>query len=245
VDPTLVVLLYSSLSAGTAVLGVGPFLFGRRLPIERIGWANALAAGMMLGAAYVLLVAGLPLPTQVPAIAAGTLLGIGFVWWTHAAAGTEELSLNRLDDPGPTYGYQVLLANSLHSASEGVAIGAAMALSLPFGIFVALAIAVHNIPEATVLCAILTGRRVSVSNAAGLAVAANVSQVLLAIVTFAIVGAAPSLLPWALGFAVGALIQLVMAELLPESYRQAGHRTIALVAIVAMGIVVLLRTFAP
>jgi ZIP family zinc transporter len=227
------------------VLGVGPFLFGRTLPIERIGWANALAAGMMLGAAYVLLVAGL-LPTRsVVPIAAGTILGIGFVWWTHAAAGTKEMSLNRLDDPDPTYGYQVLLANSLHSASEGVAIGTAMALSLPFGIFVALAIAAHNIPEATVLCAILTGRRVSVSNAAGLAVASNVGQILLAIVTFAIVDAAPAVLPWALGFAVGALIQLVMVELLPESYRQAGHRTIALVAIVAMGFVLLLSTFAP
>lgn len=244
-NPTLVVLLYSSLSAGTAVLGVGPFLFNRTLPVERIGWANALAAGMMLGAAYVLLVAGLSPSHSVVPIAAGTVLGIGFVWWTHAAAGTEELSLNRLDDPGPTYGYQVLLANSLHSASEGIAIGTAMALSLPFGIFVALAIAAHNVPEATVLCAILTGRRVSVANAAGLAVASNVGQILLAIVTFAIVDAAPAVLPWALGFAVGALIQLVMVELLPESYRQAGHRTIALVAIVAMGFVVLLSTFAP
>jgi len=243
VDPTLVVLLYSSLSAGAAVLGGGPFVFRKRLPVEQIGWANALAAGMMLGAAYVLLIAGLP--RHALPLAAGAILGIGFVWWTHVAAGTAELSLNRLDDPGPAYGYQVLLANSLHSGSEGIAIGAAMALSLPFGIFMALAIAVHNIPEATVLCASLTARGVSAANAAGLAVAANVSQVFLAIVTFAIVGAAPGVLPWALGFAVGALIQLVMAELLPESYRQAGHRTIALVAIAAMGMVVLLRTFAP
>jgi ZIP family zinc transporter len=106
----------------------------------------------------------------------------------------------------------------------------------------ALAIAVHNIPEATVLCAILTGRRVTVTSAAGLAVATNLSQVLLAIVTFAIVGAAPAALPWAAGFAVGALIQLVMAELLPESYRQAGHRSIALVAVLAMGMVVFLQS---
>jgi zinc transporter ZupT len=243
VDPTLTVLLYSSLSAAAAALGAGPFLVRRQLPIAAIGWANALAAGMMLGAAYTLLVAGLP-NGAVP-IAAGAVLGIGFVWWTHTAAGTDELSLNRLDDSSPAYGYQVLLANILHSASEGVAIGAAMALSVPFGIFLVLAIAVHNIPEATVLCAVLTGRHVPASSAAGLAVATNVGQILLAIVTFAIVEAAHGILPWVLGFAVGALIQLVMAELLPESYRQAGKRTIALVAIVAMGIVVLLESFAP
>jgi len=239
-EPTLVVLLFSAISAASAVLGAGPFLFRRQLPIVQIGWANALAAGMMLGAAYVLLIGGLPLGAA--AVAAGAVLGIGFAAWSHTASGTGDLDLNRLDDTGPTYGYQVLLVNSLHSAFEGVAIGAAMALSLPFGVFVALAIAIHNIPEATVLCAILTGRRVAISSAAGLAVAANVSQVMLAIFTFAIVDAAPGALPWALGLATGALIQLVMADLLPESYRQAGHRTIALVAIVAMGIVVLLRT---
>lgn len=241
-DPTLVVLLFSAVSAGTAVLGGGPFLFRQALPVGRIGWANAAAAGMMLGAAYVLLIGALA--HGAAWLAAGALLGIGFVTLTHSASGTGELDLNRLDDTSPAYGYQVLFVNTLHSASEGVAIGAAMALDLPFGIFLALAIAVHNIPEATVLCAILTGRNVSAASAAGLAVAANVSQVLLAVVTFAVVTAAPAALPWAAGFAVGALVQLVMAELLPQSYHQAGHRSIALVAILAMGIVVFLQTLA-
>jgi zinc transporter ZupT len=66
--------------------------------------------------------------------------------------------------------------------------------------------------------------------------------VLLAVVAYAIVQAAPGTLPWALGFAMGALVQLVMSELLPESYRQAGPRSIALVTVVAMGIVVLLQS---
>jgi zinc transporter ZupT len=62
----------------------------------------------------------------------------------------------------------------------------------------------------------------------------------MAIVVFALIGAAPGLLPWALGFAAGSLVYLVMAELLPQCYRQAGHTSIALVTIVAMGIVILL-----
>ena len=48
------------------------------------------------------------------------------------------------------------------------------------------------------------------------------------------------MLPWALGFAAGSLVYLVMAELLPQCYRQTGHTSIALVTIVAMGIVILL-----
>jgi len=241
-DLTLVVLLFASLAAGTAILGIGPFTLRRPVPLNHIGLANAVAAGMMLGAAYGLLVAGLGIGKT--AVAAGAALGILFVAATHTAAGTDDLDLNRLDDRSDAYGYQVLLVNGLHAASEGVAIGAAMAVSQPFGIFMALAIAVHNIPEATVLCAILTGRGVGVVNAAGLAVAANVSQILLAVVTYAIVAAAHGTLPWALGFAVGALIQLTMTELLPESYRQTGPRSIALVTIVAMGIVVFMRGFA-
>jgi zinc transporter, ZIP family len=238
-DPILTVLLYSSLAAGVTAFGALPFLFQQRLPTAWIGWANALAAGMMLGAAYALLVTSLH-DGAVLREGSGAVIGILFVYLTHAASQTEDLDLNRLEQTGPEYGYQVMLVNTLHSGAEGVAIGAAMLVSLPFGIFMALAIAIHNIPEATVLSAILTARGVRVRDAGGLAVATNVSQVLLAIVTFAIVSAAPTALPWVLGFAVGALIYLVMAELLPESYRQAGSTTIALVTIAAMGMVVLL-----
>ncbi len=244
-DPTLTVLLYSCLAAGAAGLGTVPLAIRRRLPLPLawIGWANALAAGLMLGAAYALMVTGFD---RAPARgAAGAALGIGFVFFTHAASGTADLDLNRLDETNAAYGYQVLLVNTLHAASEGIAIGAAMALSLPFGIFMAVAIAVHNVAEATVFSSILASRGVQLRQAAGLSVAANVNQVLLAIVTFAIVSAAPSVLPWALGFAAGALIYLVMAELLPECYRQAGRISIALVTVVAMGIVVLLSGRSP
>jgi zinc transporter ZupT len=192
----------------------------------------------MLGAAYALMVMGLERVTGAEML--GALIGIGFVYWTHAVSGTADLDLNRLEETSPVYGYKVLLSDTLHASAEGVAIGVAMTVSLPFGAFMALAIAVHNIPEATVLAAILTSRGVRLRDAAGLAVAANVSQVLLAIVSFALITAAPALLPWGLGFAVGSLVYLVMVELLPECYRQAGHTSIALVTIVAMGILVLL-----
>ncbi len=237
-DPTITVLVYSSLAAAAAALGAAPLLVRERLPIAWIGWSNALAAGLMLGAAYALLVAALDLALGPGA--AGALLGIGFVFWTHAASRTTELDLNRLEEMSADYGYKILLVNTLHSAAEGVAIGAAMAVSLPFGALVVLAIAAHNVPEGTVLCSILTSRGVRLSDAAGLSVVTNVTQILLAIVTFAIVAAAPAVLPWGLGVAAGALVFLVMFELLPECYRQAGQRSIALVALVAMGIVVLL-----
>ena len=237
-EPTLVVLAYSSAAAAIGGLGATPLLIRERLPVTAIGWSNALAAGLMLGVAYGLMVLGLeriPLPG-----AFGALMGILFVHWTRAVSGTAELDLNRLDETPPEYGYQVLLVNALHSAAEGVAIGVAMTVSLPFGAFTALAIAVHNVPEGTVLSAIVTARGVRLPHAAGLAIAAKVSQVLLAIVTFALVTAAPGLFPWALGFAAGAMVHLVLVDLMPECYKQAGSTSIALVTLVAMGIVVFL-----
>jgi zinc transporter ZupT len=240
-DPTLTVLFWSALAAGAASIGVLPLLWRPHPPPLWIGWANALAAGLMLGAAYTLLAAGLD--GDAVSLSVGALLGAVFVAATHIAAGTEDLDLNRLDARAPEYGYQVFLVNSLHSASEGVAIGVAMHLSLPFGIFLAAAMAVHNIPEATVFSAIVTARGVRLPSAAGLSVATNVSQMLMAVATFAVLGAAPAMLPWTAGFAVGALIYLVMVELLPESYHQAGATTIGLVTVLAMGVVVLLGGF--
>ncbi len=238
-DPILLVLAVSAAAAIAAGLGALPHLGRRSLPTRWIGWANAVAGGAMLGAAFALSAAGAE-TTALPT-ALGAVVGVGFIYWTHAAAGTHELDLNRLEGTDPAYGYQVLLINGLHGASEGVAIAAAMLIGIPFGLFVALVIAAHNVPEGTVLSAVLRGRGISLPEAAGLAVAVNTGQALMAVATFAVVRAAPGALPWVTGFAVGALAELTLLELLPESYREAGPTSIAVVTVVAMGVVILVE----
>lgn len=238
VEPVLAVLVVASLAASAAALAVLPHALLGRMDVRVLGWGNALASGLMLGVAYSL--------TTVQADddlllgAAGAVLGLVFVRVSHAFTGVEDLDLNELGELGPAYGYQVFLVNTLHAAHEGIAIGMAMAVSTPFGVSTAVALGVHNIPEAMAFTAILRERGVRLTHAAVLVVAANLNQVLLAVVTFALVTALPGLLPWTLGFAVGSLLYLVLVELLPESYRQAGHTSIALVTLVAMGIVLAL-----
>jgi zinc transporter ZupT len=237
-DATMTVLLYSTLAAAAAALGVIPVAWRGVVPLAWIGWSNALASGLMLGVAYSLMATGLEHGALWGGV--GAALGIAFVHLTHLATGTADMDLNRLDEPNPAYGYQVILVNTFHAAHEGIAIGVGMAVSVPFGILMALALAVHNIPEAAIQTSIVTKRGARLRDAAALAVVTNVNQVLLAVVSYSVLVAAPGLLPWVLGFAVGSLIYLVMVELLPESYREAGHTSIALVTIVAMGMVVLL-----
>lgn len=236
------VLLYSTIAAGASALGVIPL--GARpdgVPRVWLGWANALASGLMIGAAYVLTETGLgraPLASSV-----GAVIGIGLLFAIHRVSGLAELRLNETTDDSPAYGYKVLLVNALHSVPEGVAIGVAMLQSRPLGVFMAVALAVHNMPEATILSVALRGWGVALPNAVGLAVTVRLPQVLFAVVTAALIADSTALLPWAAGFAFGSLIYLVIVELLPESYQEAGPPSIAVVTSVAMSMVVLLHGF--
>jgi len=242
-EPVLLLLALCAAAAGAAALGVLPLVGRSDTPLAGLGGANAVAAGMMLGAAYLLTAA--QVDAGAVSAALGAVIGIAFILGTHYAAGTETTTLNRLSDQDPAYGYQLLLISGLHSASEGVAIGVAMIIDVELGIFMAVAIALHNVPEGTVLSAILRSRGIRLIEAAGLAIAANAGQVLLAVTVFSVVSVAPAFLPWALGFAVGTLVQLSLMELLPESYRQSGHTSIATATVVALGVVVLTRGLVP
>lgn len=237
-EPLAAVLLFSGLAALTAVLGTVPQALGKAPPRTWIGWANALAGGLMLGVAYTLLTEGLS--TGLIAGGVGALLGIGFVRGSHALAGTGELDVDELEFSGPGSGYQAVLVDALHAADEGVAIGVAMAVSLPLGIAMATTLAVHNIPEAMVLSTVLARKGLGLPRAALVSVAVNVNQVLLAVVSFGLLSLFPAVLPLIAGFAVGALMYRTLVELLPESYHQAGETSIAMVTLLAMGVVVLL-----
>lgn len=245
-EPVLLVLLLSGAAAAMAVIGVLPLAKRDRLPSRWLAWANATASGTMLAAAFVMAQSGLrdgdpAMGAGAPAIGVGALLGITFIHWSHALSGTQDLTLNRLAHTDPGYGYQVLLVSSLHSGAEGLAIGAAMAVDLSLGTFVAVAIAVHNIPEATLMGAVFRSRGDGFGRVAVLAVISDVAIIFTAIAVFAVVEAAPVLVPYSLGFAAGALIYLVTVDLLPESYEQAGATTIALVTILAMGLVIAMQ----
>ncbi len=238
-SPVLTILLWSSVAAASAGLGA-VFLIGRERPPTRwLGWANATAAGLMLGAAYAITVDGFTAgPVQG---ALGGALGALFVAGTHKLGGTSDLDLNRLEDSRPEYGYQVLLIQALHSAWEGMAIGVAAVLDIRFGVAMALIFLVHNVAESMIACAVLRGRGVSLRQAALLSILVNVGQVLLAVVTLSVLSAAPAAVPWVVGFAVGALVQLVLTELLPEAYEEAGAVSIALVTSLATGAIALLQ----
>lgn len=237
--PVWIVGLATTAAALTAALGAVPFREPRSFPTRNLGWANATAAGLMLGVAFVLASAGLdlrPLPGM-----AGAVVGILFVLGTHSFMGTEGVRVDPSVSGPAGSGGRILVVQVVHGSLEGVAVGVAAVLSLTLGLFLALAFAVHNVAEGMVLCSVLRGEGQSMARSATLAVVSNVGQVLLAVTAFALLSAGPGLVPAAVGFATGALVYLVAVDLLPEAYEQAGEASIALVTSLVMGVILLLQ----
>ena len=238
-DPVLTVLLFGALAASAAALGALPFAFGRRPRPTWIGGADALASGFMLGAGYLLMSEGLEASTPFTVLGAG--IGVAYTWWTQTYPGTHRLETRPGQEVSIVFGYKTLLQSTLHSASEGVAIGVAMVLyeDLRLGIFMALALAIHNVGEGMALTDVLRQRGISVGESAGLCVVTNVPQPLVAIVAYALSPAYEPFLPAALGFSAGALVFLVLTELAPASYERAEKTWVAVLMSVSAALVVL------
>ncbi len=240
-EPVLTVLLYSSLAAALAGLGALPFVGGRHPSQAWVGGAYALASGLMLGAGHLLVSHGLERAGL--SVILGAALGVLYTYWIKAYSGTQELDRRPGGQAPPDEGYKIILESMLHAASEGVAIGVAMVLEVKLGVFVALALAIHNIGEAMALTDLFRRRGMTTGEAAGLCVATNVPQPLLALATFALSPVLAGFLPAALGFAAGALVLLVLTELLPASYQRVRGALVAAVVSATAGVVLLLEDF--
>ena len=241
IDPVLEVLFLGLLAAGAASLGALPFRFAREPKASWIGIAEALASGLMLGAGYLLMTRAPPAGPLFAVLGGG--LGVAYTYWTQIYPGTDRLDTRPDREISQDAGYKTLLQSTLHSASEGVAIGIAMVVDRPMGVFLALALAVHNIGEGMALTDVLRQRGISVAESAGLCVMTNLTQPLFAIVAFSL---SPSLgadfLPAALGFSAGSLVFLVLTELAPASYERASKPLVATLMSVAAAAVVFLES---
>ena len=113
----------------------------------------------------------------------------------------------------------------------GVAFGAGEAL----GVVIAIAIAVHNIPEGLAISLVLVPRGTSVSRAAGWSVFSSLPQPLMAVPAYLFVETFEPFLPVGLGFAAGAMLWLVARELLPEAFREAQPAAVVTTVVLSAG----------
>lgn len=234
--------LITALATG---LGALPLLSSRVSGRNALGIANALASGVMLAASVSLVLEGLDRSSARTTL--GLLAGVVFILVLSRVlhAPHEELALGSLRGEDAVKALLIVAVMTVHSVAEGVGVGAAFGGGETLGILIAIAIAVHNIPEGLAISLVLVPRGTSVRAAAGWSIFSSLPQPLLAVPAFLFVNAFEGLLPAALGFAAGAMIWMVVRELLPEALTQASPRAVlatasaAFVAMLAFQIVLL------
>lgn len=222
---------------GTALatgLGAVPFLFVRRVSDRTVAYSNAVAAGLMLGASFGLVAEGTAHGRAETVV--GGFLGVLFILATqHFLGGREEEEVVFEAVRGDS-GRQMLLmivVMTVHSFSEGVAVGVSFGGGLTLATVITIAIAIHNIPEGVAISAVLRPHGVSPARCAGWSVFSSLPQPLMAVPAFIFVERFRTVLPYGLGFAAGAMVYMVLVELLPEAFHQGRRAAVATMASVA------------
>lgn len=211
----LIVAVASDLATG---LGALPFAFVPALAPRLEGWASATAGGMMLSASVFALAGKALAVGGVWPVSAGLLAGAVFFAITARLVSGREWQIHSLTGADARRAVLIVVAMFVHSIPEGVAIGVGYATGeLRFGLLLGLAIALHNIPEGVAVTLPLRSRGVPLWACAGYAILTSLPQPLLAVPSYLLVESFQRLLPVGLGFAGGAMIFLVAAELLPQS----------------------------
>lgn len=237
-DPTFQALLAGVFTWAVTAVGAAMVFFTSRVNRRLLDAMLGFSGGVMLAASYWSLLAPAieiaqhsPLPAWLPPLV-GFLFG-GSVLWAfdrllpHLHLG---FPLEEAEGPKTSLRRAVLLvtAITLHNVPEGLAVGVAFggviagshSTSLSAAVALAIGIGLQNFPEGIAVAMPLRGEGMSRWKCFWYGqLSAAVEPVAAVIGAAAVVAAAP-ILPYALSFAAGAMIYVVVEELIPESHRQ-------------------------
>ena len=137
----------------------------------------------------------------------------------------------------------LLAAMTIHNVPEGMAVGVAFAgggweLGLPL----AVAIGLQNVPEGFAVAAPLLPAGVRPGRAAGVAALTGAVEPPAALLAFAVVDLAEPLLAAGLAFAAGAMLYVVVDELIPESQARGFEREATLSLLAGFVVMLVLDT---
>lgn len=217
--------------------GAVPVLFTKRLNQKMMDGMLGLAAGVMIAASFWSLLApaikmagGAWLPATIGFLAGGAFLYLIDKILPHLHPG---LDVSEAEGIKTSWQRSVLLvlAITLHNIPEGLAVGvafgavahaadAAAAQQMMFGgIALALGIGLQNFPEGLAVAMPLRREGMGRFKAFLYGQASGIVEPMAGVLGAALVLAMEPLLPYALAFAAGAMIFVVVEELIPESQR--------------------------
>jgi ZIP family zinc transporter len=162
--------------------------------------------------------------------AGGFLIGIGFLMLLDYLI--PHLHIGSTDAEGPNTKMKrtslLVMAVTLHNIPEGMAVGLAFALAAQHGasspvafasaIALALGIGIQNFPEGAAISLPLRQEGMSVNKSFVSGMLSGIVEPIFGILTVLVSALIAPFMPWMLSFAAGAMMYVVVEELIPEAH---------------------------
>lgn len=218
---------------GTVLGAMLVFLMRKNLNIRVEKILLGFAAGVMIAASiWSLIIPSIEMSSNLEKLsflpaAIGFLLGIFFLLLLDSII--PHLHVNSDEPEGVKSKLKkstmLVLAVTLHNIPEGMAVGVVLAgayygntlISLSGAIALAIGIAIQNFPEGAIISLPLKSTGVSKTKSFLLGVMSGIVEPIAAIITILLIKYINPILPYLLSFAAGAMIYVVVEELIPES----------------------------
>ena len=159
----------------------------------------------------------------------GFLLGIGFMLLLDNLIPHLHVDSDEPEGPKSKLGRtsMLVLAVTLHNIPEGMAVGVVAAgaltgeigISMAGAIALAIGLAIQNIPEGAIISLPLRASGNSRSRAFGYGALSGIVEPIAAILTIVFIEHLIGIFPYMLAFAAGAMIYVVVEELIPQAHK--------------------------
>lgn len=239
--PVLQAFLATCFTWGMTAAGAALVFAGKDLKQKTLDGMLGFAAGVMIAASFWSLLAPsiemaeeMGLASWLPAVV-GFLLGGIFLRLVDRVLPHLHIGFDETEAEGVKTSWRrttlLVLAITLHNIPEGLAVGVAfgaVAYGLPSAtlggaIALAIGIGIQNFPEGTAVSMPLRREGVSKARAFWYGQLSGIVEPVAGVLGALFVLAARPLLPYALAFAAGAMIFVVVEEVIPEAQRNGNH----------------------
>jgi len=233
--PIVQALVGTGFTWGVTALGAGMVFFFKSVNRKVLDAMLGFAAGVMIAASFWSLLApaiemaeAAGQPPWLPPLV-GFLLGGAFLWGVDKVLPHLHLGLPMSEAEGIKTTWQrsvlLVLAITLHNIPEGLAVGVAFgaasfglpSASLAGAVALALGIGLQNFPEGAAVSIPLRREGVSRGRSFWYGQLSGMVEPVAGVIGAAAVLSMQAILPYALAFAAGAMIYVVVEELIPES----------------------------
>ena len=252
-EPVQQALIATLFTWGVTALGASLVFFFKAINKKVLNGMLGFAAGVMIAASFwSLLAPGIAMAEELGQVAfitaaIGFLAGGGFLYLVDKLLPHLHLGLDTAKAEGIKTTWQrsvlLVLAITLHNIPEGLAVGVAFgavaagigtSATLAGAIALAIGIGLQNFPEGAAVSIPLRREGFSRKKAFLYGQASGIVEPLAGVLgAFAVIKIQP-ILPYALAFAAGAMIYVVVEELIPEAQREEGGSKTDIATIGAM-----------